>query len=160
MLLSEIFDQLQHTETNISPHYINSTNINNLNVKVDIEQIDDNVAIVDFFVNNSQLITGDTNIQDTIKIFQFVISCINNYNNQFPNIEFCFGADEEHVAIYDKLLPKLASKYNMFYRKYPLENSRISNIKNWIFSKMKKHNNTIKIVCLYYIKKNQRRKTT
>lgn len=155
MNLFEIFNKLHQQDNNIPQHYVKQISVNNNIVKVDIELIDTNVAVVDFFVNDNQKITGTTSIQDTIKIFQFVISCLANYNNNFPNVEFCFGADKEHEMVYDKILPRLAPKYNMIFKKHHIVPDKLS-IKDKLLSKFKKRNNSVKLSCLYYMKRDQR----
>ena len=155
MLLSEIFNKIEKpTLSHIPTHYTDSTTINNLTIDVDIDLIKDgNVAIVDFYVNGSQIMQKDTPLPVVLKIIQFVISCIKQYNDRYPQVEFCFGADAEHEKMYDVLLPRIAPKYNMVYGKNPVNMPKFEQYKQKILSMLNK--DSVKISCLYYIKRDQ-----
>jgi len=151
MLLQEIFNQLETNNiSKVDRDYTKETNINGNHVKVNIymEQ-DSDIAFVDFSVNDTQSLQRDTPIQTTIKTLQFVISCMNDYVHTYPLITFCFGADEEHEKMYDSLLPRLASKYNMYFKKSSINLPTFLKAKEWLKSKIQK--NHVKLVCLYYI---------
>ncbi|MCB1711185.1 MAG: hypothetical protein KDH96_01520 [Candidatus Riesia sp.] len=151
MLLQEILNNLNtNTSSIVERNFTKNANIQGHNIKVNIfiEQESD-IAFVEFFVNETQTIQHDTPIQTTIKILQFVISCMNDYVNTYPNITFCFGADREHEKMYDTLLPRLSTRYNMYFKKSSINLPRSLKAKEWLKAKIQK--NHVALVCLYYI---------
>jgi hypothetical protein len=63
-----------------------------------------------FKYNDTYEIQGDLSTGTAIKVLSFVVSALEEYQSRTKLTKFLLTADKEHVSIYRKLLPRLASK--------------------------------------------------
>ena len=159
-LLLEVLQQGQMVPLIKNGHdFIGHKQIGPHKVNVKLTFVNSNVIYVLFDVDDNLELDGKKSLGIALQTFDYVINCIYTVNQQFANMEYYFGADAEHEAIYDKLLPRFASRYHFTFQKEPFnmtKKEKFTQAINPLFNK--KHH---VMTAVYYIqpKKNVENET-
>ena len=118
-------------------------------VKVTVQMVGGMHGYVQFEVDGSLELQKDLPPITAMKILQYVISSLKTFSNNNDHVEFYFGADAEHEQVYDKLLPRLSSRFGFKIEKQPYNMDKSEIIQRKLIPLYdKKHS---RMTCVYFL---------
>lgn len=122
----DVFDDdrknIKYEENGNNSSYRFTKQIFGKTLEVHLDIYDQKFCHVGFTINGSHVKERKAkyDIRLALQVLSYVVSCMRSIQNIHHTIEiFEFAADAEHEAQYDKLLPRLSSKLDFEYEKYP-----------------------------------------